>query len=177
MEQFKQGRSQTFQNEGAARGAEGWAGGADRDSKWRLSIDLCTKCNFIGGAKGGQSFCQRGRSPPCPPPPLATPLSLNGKLTAKIDFPIRHFMLPLLMLTLEVESLSIQYLVSICTTYWWNLNKNRMIRSIQNFVLFDKVLTPFWKTSLWLKQLFDAKLSMQRLSFFSVPKITIIRHV
>ena len=32
--------------------------------------------------------------------------SFNGKFTAKIDFPIRHFMLPLLMLTLEVLSLS-----------------------------------------------------------------------
>ena len=28
--------------------------------------------------------------------------SFNGKFTAKIDFPIEHFMLPLLMLTLEV---------------------------------------------------------------------------
>ena len=28
--------------------------------------------------------------------------SFNGKLTAKIDFPIGYFMLPLLMLTLEV---------------------------------------------------------------------------
>ena len=28
--------------------------------------------------------------------------SFNGKFTAKIEFPIGHFMLPLLMLTLEV---------------------------------------------------------------------------
>ena len=28
--------------------------------------------------------------------------SFNGKFTAKIDFPIGHFMLPLLMLTVEV---------------------------------------------------------------------------
>ena len=28
--------------------------------------------------------------------------SFNGKFTAKIDFPVGHFMLPLLMLTLEV---------------------------------------------------------------------------
>ena len=28
--------------------------------------------------------------------------SLKGKFTAKIDFPIGHFMLPLLMLTLKV---------------------------------------------------------------------------
>ena len=44
--------------------------------------------------------------------------------------------------------------------------QNRMVRTMQNFELFDekwltifdKVLTPFWKTVLWLKQLFDAKL-------------------
>ena len=28
--------------------------------------------------------------------------SFNGKFTAKIDFPIGHFMLPLQMMTLEV---------------------------------------------------------------------------
>ena len=28
---------------------------------------------------------------------------LNGKVTAKIDFPIGYFILPLLMLTLEVQ--------------------------------------------------------------------------
>ena len=44
--------------------------------------------------------------------------------------------------------------------------QNRMVRTIRNFLLFDKkwltifdkVLTPFWKTFLWLKQLFDAKI-------------------
>ena len=63
--------------------------------------------------------------------------------------------------------------------------QNRMVRSIQSIVLFDKkwlsifdkVLTPFWKTFQWLKQLFDAKTSIQRLSSFSVPKITALRHV
>ena len=37
--------------------------------------------------------------------------SFNGKFTAKIDFPIGYFMLPLLMLTLEVledSSLKVQ---------------------------------------------------------------------
>ena len=53
----KQGRSQTFQNEGAARGA-------DRDSKWRLSIDPCTKFHFIWGAQGGLDFWLGGSSPP-----------------------------------------------------------------------------------------------------------------
>ena len=73
-----QGRSQTFQNEGTARGAQGWAGGADWDSKWRLSIDLCTKCNFIWGARGAE-FLPGGSCPPHlpppPPPPPATPLA------------------------------------------------------------------------------------------------------
>ena len=44
--------------------------------------------------------------------------------------------------------------------------QNHMVRTIQNYVLFDKkwltvfdkVLTPFWKMFLLLKQLFDAKL-------------------
>ena len=44
--------------------------------------------------------------------------------------------------------------------------QNRMVQIIQNFVLFDKkmvnkfdkVLTPFWKTFLFLKQLFDTKI-------------------
>ena len=56
--------------------------------------------------------------------------------------------------------------------------QNRVVQTIQNFVLFDKkwltifdkVLTPRWKTFLWLKQLFDAKILIQRLSSFSVPK-------
>ena len=61
-----QGRSQTFQNEGAARGAQGWAGGLTADSKWWLSIDLSTKCNFIWGGQGGQSSA-RGAVAPCPP--------------------------------------------------------------------------------------------------------------
>ena len=47
--------------------------------------------------------------------------------------------------------------------------QNRMVRTMQNFVLFDrkwltifdKVLTPFWKMFLWLKQLFDAKILIQ----------------
>ena len=37
--------------------------------------------------------------------------------------------------------------------------------------IFNKVLTPFLKTFPWLKQLFDAKQLIQRLSSFSVPKL------
>ena len=39
--------------------------------------------------------------------------SFNGKFTATIDFPLGYFTLPLLMLTLVVGSLSIQYLFGI----------------------------------------------------------------
>ena len=49
------GRSQTFQNEGwQGRGLRGDSEGADCDSKWRLSMDLCTKCDFIWGQEGGR---------------------------------------------------------------------------------------------------------------------------
>ena len=52
--------------------------------------------------------------------------------------------------------------------------QNRMVQTMQNFdlfdkkkkkkkkelTIFDKALMPFWKTFLWLTQLFDAKLLM-----------------
>ena len=58
--------------------------------------------------------------------------------------------------------------------------QNRMVRTIQNFVLYDKkwltilekVLTPFWKTFLSLKQLFDVKILIQSISSFIVPNIS-----
>ena len=70
--------------------------------------------------------------------------------------------------------------------------KNRMVRTKRIFELFDKKkkkkerffitilekeLTPFWKTFLGLKLLFNAKLLIKRLSSFSVPKITALRHL
>ena len=45
-----QERSQIFKMRGS-KGGSG-VGGGDRDSKWRLSIDLCTKCHFIWGSRG-----------------------------------------------------------------------------------------------------------------------------
>ena len=62
-----QGRSQTFQNEGAARGLR--CEGADWDSKWRLSIDLCTKCNFIWGQEGMEDGRDSARGAFAPLPP------------------------------------------------------------------------------------------------------------
>ena len=81
--------------------------------------------------------------------------SFNGKFTIKIDFLIGHFTLPLLTLTLEVQSLSIHYLISIWT-HAGEIEQNRIVGNTQNFELFDKkwltifeiVLTPFWKTFL-----------------------------
>ena len=64
--------------------------------------------------------------------------------------------------------------------------QDRMVQAIRNFELlttkrvfktiFDKALTPFRKTFLLLKQLFNAKLLISRLPSFSVPKITVVRH-
>ena len=82
------------------------------------------------------------------------------------------------MLTSEVLSLSIHYLISIWSRCWWNLNKIVWSAPYKIFCFltenrynFLTVLTPFWKTFLWLKQLFDAKILIQRLSSFSVPKL------
>ena len=85
--------------------------------------------------------------------------SFNGNFTAKIDFPIGHFMLPLLKLTLdmlEVRSLSIHYLISIWITCWCRRNSNKIVLyemyKILSFfskiwlTIFEKVLTLFWRT-------------------------------
>ena len=58
----------------------------------------------------------------------------NDKVTAKIDFSIGHFMLPLPMLTLKVLSFSTHYLDHMIVKF----EQNRMVRNIQNFELFDK---------------------------------------
>ena len=63
--------------------------------------------------------------------------------------------------------------------------QNCMVQTTQNFELFDKKIvffnaffdkasTPFWKTFLQLKQLFNAKILISRLPSFSVPKITVV---
>ena len=64
-----------------------------------------------------------------------------------------------------------------------NIEQNRMVRTIQNFELFELMFKHFWQsidailmTFLWLKML-DAKLLILKLSSFSVPKLTVIRHV
>ena len=63
--------------------------------------------------------------------------------------------------------------------------QNCMVRTVQNIKLFDKkwltifdkVLMPFWKMFLCLKQLFGAKLLIKRLLSFSVPKIMEVQQV
>ena len=68
-------------------------------------------------------------------------------------------MLKLLMLTLEVYSKYLNHMLV-------KSEQNRMVHTTQNselshkkgLIIFDKTLTPFWKTFLLLKQLFDAKL-------------------
>ena len=43
--------------------------GADWESKWRLSIDICTKCNISSGGEGGRVSARGWSLAPCPPPP------------------------------------------------------------------------------------------------------------
>ena len=110
---------------------------------------------------------------------MVTRKSFNGKFTAKIDFPIGHFYV-------TITDADIGSLKSLHTLFDENLDlmlvkfeQNRMVWTIQSFVLydkkwlkfFDKVLMPVWKMFLWLKQLFDAKILIQRQSSFKVPKI------
>ena len=109
--------------------------------------------------------------------------SFNGKLTAKIDFSIGYVTIA------DVDIVSLKSLHTIFDKYFDHMlvefEQNHLIWTIQNFELFDKkwltifdkVLTPFWKTFLWLKQLFDAKVLIYRLSSFCVPKITVVQHV
>ena len=66
-----------------------------------------------------------------------------------VHLPLKLFAasLSLLMLTLEVKSLSIYYLISIWTTCWWNLNKiiwaklHEILISWQKTGLFKPILT------------------------------------
>ena len=73
-------------------------------------------------------------------PALATVArkTFNGKLMAKIDFPIGHFMLPLL----DADIGSLKSLHTLFDTYVDQMlvefEQNRMVRTIQNVVLFDK---------------------------------------
>ena len=91
--------------------------------------------------------------------------NFNGKFTTKTDFFDRVFYI-------TISDADIGCLKSLHTLFGKYLDymlvefeQNRMVRTIQNFELFDKkwltifdqVLTQFWKTFLRRKQLFDAK--------------------
>ena len=70
--------------------------------------------------------------------------SFNGKFTAKIDFPIGYFTFS------DADIGSLKSLHTLFDKYLDHMlvefEQNRMARTIQNFELFDKVLTPFWMT-------------------------------
>ena len=113
--------------------------------------------------------------------------SFNGKFAAKIDFLIGHLGPYIAIADVDIGSLKSLHTLfdKYLDHFQVKFQQNRMVRTIQNFalfdkkwlIIFDKVLTPFWETFLWPKQLFDAKILIQRLSSFSVPKITAFRHV
>ena len=75
--------------------------------------------------------------------------SFNGKFTAKIDFPLEYYILPLLLLILEVLSRTLfdKYLDHMLVKF----EQKHTVQTLQNFELFDKkwlntfdkVLTPF----------------------------------
>ena len=86
--------------------------------------------------------------------------SFNGKFTAKIDFRLGilgyhcwcwH--------NGSLQSLSIQYLISILTTCWWNLNKIVRSEPYKILCFLTKMVNDFWQSVdtisedvLWLKQ-------------------------
>ena len=92
--------------------------------------------------------------------------STNGRFTAKTDFPIGHFYVTIADADIGSQksphTLFDKYLDHMLVKF----ERNRIVQTIQIFELFDKkwltifdkVLMQFWKTFLWLKQLFDAKL-------------------
>ena len=93
--------------------------------------------------------------------------SFNGKFTAKIAFPIGHFMLPLLTLQVfgpHAGEIWIKSYSKIYTKFW-------------AFWIIEKMSTPFWKTFLWQTLLFDGKALNERVSSFFVLYNMIIRHV
>ena len=70
--------------------------------------------------------------------------SFSCKFSAKTKFPIWDFMLPLLMLTLEVLSLSMHYFIRIWTTCWWNLNKIILSKIYRMLIFLTKMVKHFW---------------------------------
>ena len=111
--------------------------------------------------------------------------SFNRQIYCKNWFPNRVFYVTIA----DADIGSLKFLHTLFDTYLAHMlvkfEQNRRVQMIQSFELFDKkwltilnkVLTPFWKTFLWLKQLFDAKLLILRISSVSILKITVVRHV
>ena len=109
--------------------------------------------------------------------------SFNGKFTAKLIFRSSIYVT---IADANIENLkSLHTLFDKCLEHMLlKFEQNRMVQTIQNFEIFDKkwlticdkVLTPFRKTFLWLKQLFDAKIFIYWQLSFSVPKIKVVRH-
>ena len=65
----------------------------------------------------------------------------------QVLIPLGYFILPLLMLTLEVYSLSIHYLISIWTKCCWNWNKIvwSELHKILSFFFYKKMVNHFWQ--------------------------------
>ena len=132
-----------------------------KTSKFRVvwTIQFCSNCTSMWSKYLSNNVWRDFRLPMSALATVLVRKSFNGKFTAKIDFPIGYFILPLLMLTLEVWNLKSlhtlfdRYLDHMLVKF----EQNHMVWTIQNFELFDKkrltifdkVLTSFWKTCDW----------------------------
>ena len=106
----------------------------------------------------------------------------NIKFTAKIDVLIGCFMLPLLMMKLEILSPSIHSLISICTTCWWNWMKLHCPNYTKFWVYWQKMVNHFCQTLTQFGRHFCSwnhclMLNHLKLPPFSVPKIMTVWHV
>ena len=107
----------------------------------------------------------------------------------KIHFCYKFAIIPAAVANAETGKLClyIHYFIRICATRWRNLNQIVWSEMCKIFsfltkiefikTIFYKVLTPFCKTFVRLKQLFNGKLSIFTLLAFSVPKIMVVGHV
>ena len=108
--------------------------------------------------------------------PMSALATMYGKCTAKLDFPIGYFMLPYCWCwhwKSKVSPYIIWYVFGPHAGEIWTKSYGPKYTKFWAFWPkivhhFDKALIPFWKTFLWLIQLFYAKLLIQRLYHLSV---------
>ena len=111
---------------------------------------------------------------------------VEAKIRVKRQCSKWYFLLPLQMVTSKVYNFIRNSVISVYTTGYENFEHYRIIQTIQFFSAFlskrrHLMLTnrqrTFGRCFLWLKQLFDATISIKTFSSSSVPKSTVSRHM